>query len=171
MSTFLVVSIMADDRPGLVETLSRIVTEYNGNWLDSRMARMAGKFAGIIHIQSSTEQAEGLTHALESLNQKNWKIVVEACNHIAEDTKTADFTLSIVANDRPGIVKDVSQALAAKAINVLDFHTHCESAAMSAELLFKTKAHIQIPEDVDADELKETLEDISNDMMVDIQRR
>ena len=39
------------DRKGLVESLAAVVEELNGNWLESRLCRLQGQFAGIVSIE------------------------------------------------------------------------------------------------------------------------
>lgn len=169
MSSFLIISVMTNDRPGLVETLSTIIKNHNGNWLESRMAQLAGKFAGIVRVQVSNNHKEAMEADLLALRTQGWVISLEASE--AESTeKRAGAVLSIVGNDRPGIVKDVAQVLAAKSVNVLELNTQFESAAMSAEPLFKTQAQIEIPTSVDFDEVKDSLENLSNDLMVEISK-
>ena len=48
--TDLVLTLIGPDRPGLVEAVAEVVAAHGGNWLESRMARLAGKFAGILRI-------------------------------------------------------------------------------------------------------------------------
>lgn len=168
MSSFLIISIMADDRPGLVETLSSIVKEHQGNWLESRMSHLAGKFAGIVHVQVAESHKAALQDALVALRQENWQITVEQGQGAQQDNRPC-AKLSIVGNDRPGIVKEVAKALAGLGVNVLELNTQFESAAMSAEPLFKTQADIQTPKNLELDEVRDALENLSNDLMVEIQ--
>ncbi len=169
MSSFLIISIMADDRPGLVETLSSIVNEHKGNWLESRLTHLAGKFAGIVHLQVGKSHVEALQNALQALQQDGWTINIERSQvQSTQATSPSQMQLSIVGNDRPGIVKEVSQVLAKLKVNVLDLTTHFESAAMTAEALFKTKARVQLPENLDEDDVRDKLEELSNDLMVEV---
>jgi len=160
---------MADDRPGLVETLSSIISEHQGNWLESRLSHLAGKFAGIVHLQVSNSHVDALRQALEALQQQGWVINIEQSQvqEIATNNPT-QMQLNIVGNDRPGIVKEISQVLSTLQVNVLDLATHFESAAMSAEALFKTQARVQLPKQLDEDELRDKLENLSNDLMVEV---
>jgi len=160
---------MADDRPGLVETLSSIISEHQGNWLESRLTHLAGKFAGIVHLQVSKSHVQALQQALEALQQQGWVINIEQSQvqEIATNIPT-QMQLNIVGNDRPGIVKEISQVLSTLQVNVLDLATHFESAAMSAEALFKTQARVQLPKQLDEDELRDKLENLSNDLMVEV---
>jgi len=170
MSSFLIISIMADDRPGLIETLSSIITEHHGNWLESRMAHLAGKFAGIVRIQISDKQQDPLKQSLQALQAQGWNINIEQdAPQVEKIEQTTQVQLHIVGNDRPGIVKEVAQALACQGVNVLELATHFESAAMSAEALFKTQAKIQLPKQLDVDDVRDQLEKLSNDLMVEVQ--
>ena len=167
MSAFILISIMADDRPGLVETLSRIVKEHEGNWLESRMSHLAGKFAGLVQVQVSDTKKDGLEKALLALKSEGWVIALEESGgNLNRNDPCAK--LSIVGNDRPGIVKDVAQVLAKLDVNVLELNTQFQSAAMTAEALFKTQADIQTPESLDLDDVRDALENISNDLMVEV---
>jgi glycine cleavage system regulatory protein len=168
MSKFLVLTIIADDKPGIVETLSTTIADQGGNWLESRMSHMAGKFAGILRISIEAANTEKLQSALAALTTQGINVGIEVTAETGDSIATKDLTLNLVGNDRPGIVKEVSQALAKLGVNVLDLTTNCESAAMSADLLFKTEAHLRVPQGFDADELTDSLEAISNDLMVEI---
>ena len=46
----LVLTLIGPDRPGLVERVSDVVASHGGNWLESRMAHLAGQFAGKLDI-------------------------------------------------------------------------------------------------------------------------
>lgn len=167
MSSFFIISIMTDDRPGIVDTLSGLVKDHSGNWLESRMTHLAGKFAGIVKIQINESHITGLESALDELKSQGWVINTELSNPSIEDVN-ANAKVSIVGNDRPGIVKDVAQALSGLAVNVLELNTEFESAAMSAEPLFKTKARVHIPSSVEFDDVSDALEQLSNELMVEI---
>jgi len=163
----LIISFMADDRPGLVETLSSIVSEQQGNWLASRMSHLAGKFAGIVQVQVADQHADALSNNVQALEKDGWTISLEKTEPQAQAPQ-ACAKLSIVGNDRPGIVKEVSQALAKLHVNVLELNTQFESAAMTAEALFKTQAEISLPQGLELIEVSDELENLSNDLMVEI---
>jgi len=158
---------MTDDRPGIVDTLSGLVKDHSGNWLESRMTQLAGKFAGIVKIQITEANIPALESELDKLKSQGWVINTELSNPKSEDV-IANAKISIVGNDRPGIVKDVAQALSGLAVNVIELNTQFESAAMTAEPLFKTKARVHIPETIDFDDVRDALEQLSNELMVEI---
>jgi len=76
--------------------------------------------------------------------------------------------LEIVGQDRPGIVREISHALAGFGINVEALESERSSAAMSGETLFKAKARLSIPESCDTAQVRQRLEKIAADLIVEI---
>ena len=167
--TPLVLTVIGDDRPGLVEQLAAAISSHHGNWLESSMSHLSGKFAGIVCISVADTQLEPLKAALAAL--PGLRITAEAgAATIASEAKAAHrrLKLSLVGHDRIGIVREVSQVLARHAINVEELSTHTDSAPMSAEILFHASAELTAAATLDARALTSDLEQISNDLMVDI---
>lgn len=167
MSTSLVLTAIGDDRPGLVEAISRTVADHGGNWVESRMSRLGGKFAGILLVDVSTERREGLVHALQDLSTQGLRVQVEVSGK-HETPTLKPVRLELIGQDRPGIVRDVSRALSQRGVNVERLSTECISAPMSGEVLFKANAELLLPSGVTLDDLREGLETIANELMVDI---
>lgn len=171
MMTSLVLTIIGPDKPGLVGLLSRTIADHEGNWLESGMSRLGGKFAGILITQVPTEQADALTAALQALEGQGLKVTVERSEEAASAAPMQPMTLELVGHDKPGIVREISQALAARQINVERLSTELTSGSMSAEELFKAEAELLAPTEMDPDELQQALEAIASDLMVDITLR
>ncbi|MEC8103623.1 MAG: ACT domain-containing protein [Pseudomonadota bacterium] len=168
MPDFLVLTVIADDKPGIVEQLSTVIADHGGNWLESRMAQMAGKFAGILRISIDGEQKSKLVAALSSLDSSGLQVRVETPAAEKDTLATHSLALSVVGNDRPGIVREVSQALARIGVNVLELSTQCEPAEMSAVPLFRSEISASIPDSLDHDDVREVLEALSDDLMVEL---
>ena len=97
---FLILTVIGPDRPGLVNALAAAVAGRGGSWLESRMARLAGQFAGIVRV----EAAAGLEDDLHALENQGLRIVVQPA--AAEPVAAGErLTLEVVGNDRPGIVR------------------------------------------------------------------
>ena len=166
MSASLVLTVIGDDRPGLVGELSAAISAHGGNWLESSMSHLAGKFAGIVRIDAPSENLAALRGALTAL--PHLKVTAEAAGGEAPTGRSRRLNLTLVGHDRIGIVREVSQVLAGRGVNVEELNTHTASAPMSAEILFHAQAELMAGEDLDVRELKADLERISNDLMVDI---
>jgi len=169
MSTSLVLTVIGTDQPGLVEALSEVVAEHGGSWQGSRMARLAGQFAGILEVRVAADRAAALEEALGELGPRGLRVVVEDASRVEVDVQLHhELRLELVGQDRPGIIREISSALAAIQVNVVELETECSSAPMSGELLFNARARLHHPRSRPVDELRETLEKIAGDLMVDI---
>jgi glycine cleavage system regulatory protein len=168
VSTFLVLTVSGPDQPGLVETLSQAVADHQGSWLESRMARLSGHFAGVLRVSVPEEQVGALTQALESLEPEGLRVSVARSELEPPTTDVRKLRLEILGSDRPGIVRDISQALADRSINVDELRTEIMSAPMSGELLFLANAEILIPMDLDLELLRKDLEALAHELMVDV---
>ncbi len=165
MSVSLVLTVIGDDRPGLVGQLSAAISKHSGNWLESSMSHLAGKFAGIVCVAIDDSHLDALKSELASL--PGLRITAEV-SESAEAPASRRLTLALVGHDRIGIVREVSQVLARHAVNVEELSTHTASAPMSAEILFHATAELTASPALDARALIRDLEQISNDLMVDI---
>ncbi|WIM06301.1 MAG: hypothetical protein OHM77_03130 [Candidatus Nitricoxidivorans perseverans] len=164
--TFLILTVIGDDRPGLVGELSAAISAHQGNWLESSMAHLAGKFAGIVRVAVPAAQAGALKAALANLS--GLKVTAESAAKEKSAGAGRRLKLALVGHDRIGIVREVSQVLARHAVNVEELATHTSSAPMSAEVLFHASADLLADPSLDVGALTAELEKISNDLMVDI---
>jgi glycine cleavage system regulatory protein len=172
-----IMTVIGADRPGLVETLAARVAEQGGNWLESRMSHLGGQFAGILRVQISPEKADALEASLRELEGEGLTVAValgtseagaEADGPEGTGGEMALAILELMGQDRPGIVRKVMQALAARGVNVEELETECVSAPMSGEPLFKARARLRVPAEFSLDDLRQELERMAADMMVDV---
>ncbi len=163
----LVVTVIGKDRPGLVESVSAAIEAQGGSWVESRMSRLAGQFAGILRASVPEAGVEPLSKALEALRSDGLRVVVErGVEDAVEDGHV--ILLDLIGSDRPGIVHKISEALAARGVNVDELNTECDGAPWSGDTLFKATAKLRVPKSLDLDQLREGLEAIAGDLMVDI---
>ncbi|MBT3529464.1 MAG: glycine cleavage system protein R [Gammaproteobacteria bacterium] len=167
MTSNLVLTVIGDDKPGLVEALSVAIANNSGNWLESSMAQLAGKFAGILRVSVPESRADSLISDLNGLSD-HLKVVVEKAVENGEEGRSQTAELSLVGNDRPGIIREISKTLSLMSVNVEQLTTECEPAPMSSDLLFKAKASLNIPADTQIEELQSRLEQLADDLIVEI---
>jgi methionyl-tRNA formyltransferase len=168
MTTSLVVTAIGPDRPGIVKELSDVAQHFGANWAGSRMANLAGQFAGMVHFEVPDERAADLEKALSALESHQLRIVIARSLATAAPARRRVW-LELVGHDRPGIVRDLSASLAQRAVSIEELETHVASAAMSGEHLFKVKALLAVPAELDNAELQRALESLANEMMVDLE--
>lgn len=165
----LVFTIIGNDRPGLVERIARIVNEHEANWLGSRMSQLGGKFAGMIQVEGEKAHLDELKIALRSLDEVGLSVTVEEGEDVADQKEARTITVTMLGLDRPGIVREVSQALAAHELNVLDLKTDITQAAMTGRPMFNGAAIVECADNQDLSDLADSLEKISQALSVDIE--
>ncbi len=165
----LVLTVIGDDRAGLVDALAGPIAAHGGNWDRSHMARLAGKFAGIVVVTVPDERAGELTAELGTLAAQGLLDVTVAIA-AADGPLVHDkfLALHLIGQDRPGIVREIASALAKRNVSIEELETSASSAPMSGEFLFEATATLRVPADSDPDDLRSTLEGIANELMVDL---
>jgi glycine cleavage system regulatory protein len=168
--TDIVLTLIGPDRPGLVEAVAGIITAHGGNWLESRMTHLAGKFAGILRAELPPDRADAALRALAGLEARGLRVVAEAAPRAGEaDAPPARaMELDLVGLDRPGIVREIAQLLAASGVNVEELTTDRRSAPMSAEMLFEAHARVHVPAGTDVAALRAALERVASDLVVEV---
>jgi glycine cleavage system regulatory protein len=167
MRASLVLTIIGADRPGIVEQLSDQVLAVGGNWEESRMARLAGKFAGLLRVSVDAAQADRLAGSLRALSSGDLTVVVERSADV-DAGRFVSLTLEIVGSDRPGIVRDISRVLAQQGVNIEELETEIASAAMSGETIFRARARVRLPEGRSVGDIRDILEALAGNLMVDL---
>jgi glycine cleavage system regulatory protein len=168
MTVSLVVTVIGPDRPGIVNKLSHAARRFDANWAGSRMASLAGQFAGIVHFEVADAKADALAGALRELEASGLQVVIARGLAPVAGGPVRRIKLSLVGNDRPGIVRELSGALARRGVSIEELHTAIESAPMSAEPLFRFDALVSVPTSVADDDLRRELEALANELMVDL---
>lgn len=160
----LILTVIGPDRPGLVRALSEAVAASGGSWLESRMARLAGQFAGIVMVDAP----DSLIEDLRALESQGLRIVVQG-GVPESDKPQAELLLlvDVVGNDRPGIVRDVAQILAANGVNIEELTTGVASGSFSGGTLFRASALLRAPNAAAMEAVRSGLEQLGNDLMVD----
>jgi glycine cleavage system regulatory protein len=166
--TSLVLTVLGEDRPGLVESLAYIITAHEGNWLESRMAHLAGQFAGILWASVPDANVPALINALQGLASHGLQVMAaqSTTDEPARDSRW--LTLDLVGNDHLGIIRDLAHALAQRSINIDELQTECTSAPMTGGMLFKATARLRVPLKVTVTELQVALDQLAHDLAVDI---
>jgi glycine cleavage system regulatory protein len=165
----LVLTVLGRDKPGLVEAVASVVADEGANWLESRMAHLAGQFAGILHVEVEREHAASLVTALEGLGQLGLESIVHTEPIPASSQEEPTMRLDLVGQDRPGIVREISKVLATHCVNVERFQSEQSRAAGTGQTLFRASAQLRLPPGTEENSLRHALEQVAADMMVDLE--
>ncbi len=164
--TQLVLTVVGDDRAGLVRSLADIVGENGGNWETSRLAELAGTFAGIVLVSVPDARADELKRALQRLDGL-LRITVHGGTASSEPAGRR-FTFSVLGDDRPGIVRDITGILGRHGITIDLFSSRTREAPMAGGMLFEATVTARAHEESDAAAAVADLERLASEIQVDL---
>lgn len=164
MMATLVITVIGDDRLGIVEDLSRLVREAGGNWLNANLGRLAGKFAGIIEVELPAAAVAPLQQQLTNL--AGLQISCHQGDNASSD-HSQPLQLRVTGNDRPGIVAEITAVLRSGGANILQLESRRDSAPNWGSPLFVLELTVAPSVDTSAAALIEQLEAVADDLMVD----
>src|SRR4051794_1725700 len=166
MATF-TLTCVGDDRSGLVSAISAPISAHGASWERSQMARLAGKFAGVLLLEVPDDGAEALVADLTALEEIGLRVLLERTDQPPAQP-TARLHLDLIGADHPGIVAEISGALAAYRIGIEELSTDVRDAPMAGGRLFEAQAVLDAPPETDVDGLRTTLEALADELMVEI---
>ncbi|WEK14357.1 MAG: amino acid-binding ACT protein [Candidatus Microbacterium phytovorans] len=164
--THLVLSVVGDDRTGLVSALADAVAAHGGNWERSELAELAGAFAGIVLVSVPDARAAELTEALRGLDG-----LLRVTTHTgtpATSPSGRSLTFTVLGNDRPGIVRDVTTAISAHALSIDGFTSRTLEAPMAGGTLFEATVTVRMSEHADEAPVITALERLADEIQVDL---
>lgn len=167
-TTSLIVSIVGPDRPGIVSLLSDRAQRFGANWAASRMTRLAGEFAGMVHLEVPCENADALASALRGLGSNGLQVVIARSDGADQPRSLRGVELELVGEDRVGIVSALTKMLAERGISIENIHTEVVRSGISGKQTFRIGAHLLVPATLSVDELRQELGTLAGKMMVDI---
>ena len=166
MKSRVILSAAGSDRPGLTRALAEAVLAAGGNWLESHLSRLGGKYVGSVLVEIDAEELPGFEQAIRGVDAVGLQVALVPAGEEPQ-SGGAMLSLELVGQDRPGIVREVTGVLAELDVNIEDFATRTENGAWSGERLFRANARLSIPAGVTSDEVQTALEAISGEIMVD----
>lgn len=166
MREMFVVTLQGTDRKGLVEAVARQIAAVDGNWEESKMARLAGQFAGILLVTIEPAGADKLVAALRALDGLH--VTLQPVVAPAPIAACTTVLLEVTGADRPGIMRDVCGVLVEAHANIEELDSEIASAPMSGEQMFTARAHLKLPVGADVHALRSRLEAIPGELMVDL---
>jgi glycine cleavage system regulatory protein len=164
----LVVTLIGADRPGIVSLLSDRAQRFGANWAASRLSRLAGEFAGMIHFEVPRANADALAAALQALESTGLKLVIARSDASEAPAGLRGVELELVGDDQVGIVSKLTRILAESGVSIEHMHSEIVGASAAAAKTFKVAAHLLVPNALSSDELRRRLEPVASEMMVDI---
>ena len=163
-----ILTVGGPDRPGLISLLSEQVARHGGSWMESRLAHLAGQFTGIVLVSVPESEIDALGRAFAPASSDGLRVALHRAPAAGAPAQPA-LSLSLVCQDRPGIIRDITRVLATAHVNIDELSTDVHSGSFSGEAMFHADARLCLPVGLDVEDLRRDLERLSNDLMVDIQ--
>lgn len=167
MAQLVILTVVGSDRPGLTRAIADAVFAAGGNWLESHLARLGGKYVGSVLVELSGDRLDELEAAARAIDAVGLTVAIVPAADDAAPAEGQPLCIEIVGQDRPGIVREVTTVLAGLDVNIEDFTTAIEGSAWSGAPLFRAKAKLLVPGKLSTDQVRDALERISAEIMVD----
>ena len=164
MRSSLILTLSGADRPGLVEALAEVVRAQGGNWEESRMSRLAGQFAGVVHVTVPSEKLDALAAAVRNVEG----LTVSLHHGEAAPVSGESYELELIGADSEGIVSRISAALATVGVSIEELWTGREEAPHAGGMIFRARATLRAPSSEVMDSVRDKIEKIAAEVMVEI---
>ncbi|MFN2099080.1 glycine cleavage system protein R [Altererythrobacter sp. MF3-039] len=164
--TRLVLTVTGNDRPGLTSALADAIVAVGGNWQEGHFSRLGGLYVGSVLVELEASKVGDLEAAAGKLDIADLRVVTNAAREV-DPVAGQPFLFELVGSDRPGIISQVTGALARLGANIESLSSHEESAAWGGEKLFRAEVLATLPDGVAPEDAQDALEAISGEIMVD----
>jgi glycine cleavage system regulatory protein len=163
----MVLSVLGSDRPGLTKALAAAVLSAEGNWLESRLSRLGGLYVGSVLVELPADSVDRLRAAVGAVDAHGLEVRIAPAIDAPSGAAGEALDFSLVGQDRPGIVSQVTAALSGLSANIETFESWVDAEPHSGMPLFHMEARLRLPPDIEAAAVQAALEAISAEIMVD----
>lgn len=162
----MVLTVIGRDKSGLINQISECVEACSGNWLRSSFCHLGGQFAGFVEVALPQDQHNELIRKCHAIANLQITLVPATESDVSYEKPIA---LCVTGNDRTGIVRDITTTLNTFNVNIQEMQTQCNSAPNWGSPLFTANLILMCDPSVDATELKNAIEELADDLMVEIE--
>jgi glycine cleavage system transcriptional repressor len=166
----IVLTLTGLDRVGIVDTVTEVLTKYDGNVETSRMARLGGEFAMLMLVSMPEDQLELFKDGVESLQKQGLQVATRLTDqsHGQKYSGWLPYQIEVHGADHEGIVHKVAHYLTEHGINIEAMDTGIVPAPMSGTLFFSMNAIVLVPPSMPSKEWQTDLDDLADNLNVEI---
>ena len=172
--TFLVLSALGPDRPGLVAEVTDYLTERGVNVEDSRMAVLGGDFGILVLVSGAPERVARVERDHDVLSDKTGLSVRRRRTKSPEEHRRAAVIPCVVtaeAIDQEGIVRAVARALHKVGVNIVSLETTAYEAPVTGSPLFRLEARVDVPQATGVARVRKAMDEVALAENLDIDVR
>ena len=168
MSKNLVISALGNDKPGIVNELSKAVLDQGGNITESRMTVLGGEFAMMLLVTGSQDCIDNIISTLDKTGEKlNLTLIAKETNSQDSNQKRLPYQITVVSMDHPGIVHNISDFLSSRNLNIEEIETNTYPAAHTGTPMFSLDMIISVPADSSVRTLRDEFLVFCDDLNLD----
>ncbi len=168
MSNYLVISAVGEDRPGLVDRISRCILDHEGSIADSRMTVLGGEFAIILLVSGNWNSIARLETALPALGEELGMVITTRRTASRETARDLlPYAVDVVALDNPGIVHRLANFFSRRSINIQDLATSSYAAPHTGTPMFAVHMTVDVPASTHIASLREEFMDFCDQLNLD----
>ncbi len=164
----LVLSALGEDRPGIINELSRCVLNNGCNISDSRMTVLGGEFAILLLIDGNWNTIAKLEDQVAGLEERlGLSITTRRTARKATRKDLLPYGVDVVSLDQPGIVYNLAGFFSKRQINIQEMATSSYAAAHTGTPMFSVHLTIDIPASLQISVLREEFMDFCDQLNLD----
>jgi len=168
METYLVVSALGEDRPGLVKELSATVMDSGCSIKDSRMVVLGSEFAAVMLLVGNWNAIAKVEHSLPRVASELGLVIHSRRTEPRPDTNDqVPYAVEVISIDHPGIVHDVADFFAHRDINIEDVYTSTYPAPHTGAPMFSLHMTVGLPTETAIAAVRGEFMDFCDDLNLD----
>jgi glycine cleavage system transcriptional repressor len=168
VKNYLVISALGEDRPSLVNELTRVILECDCSIADSRMTILGGEFAAILMIQGNWNTLAKLEVQLKKLEHPLAMTITAKRTELRKPrSNVLPYAVEVIAMDQPGIVHSLANFFSSRGITIEELVTRGYNAPHTGTPMFSVNMAIGIPATMHIAMLREEFMDFCDELNLD----
>ncbi|BEU02365.1 glycine cleavage system regulatory protein [Agarivorans sp. OAG1] len=163
MSDLFLVTATGEDKPGTLNRLADITHSHQGKWLSSRVVNLDGQVACIFKVQVPQKNTQALQQALLAVDDLH--LSINGCKP-AHLSQSESLSLVIDAEDRPGLINDITRLLVGHGVNVNKLECHRMSVPEAGGSVFTAELDLMVPDSENTAGIIAEIEGLQSQMVV-----
>jgi glycine cleavage system transcriptional repressor len=170
MRTNIVLTLTGTDRTGIVEEITKLLFDVDGNVETSRMARLGGEFAVLMLVSIPEEKLADMEKSIQSLISQGFKVTTTHTGQTYAETHTGwvPYRIEVIGADHEGIIHEIARILSQRRINIESMDTTTAPAPITGTPLFSMIALVAVPPELSGRNWEAALEEAGHRLQVDI---
>ena len=156
----IIITAIGVDKPGLVNKITSIINQNNGNIENSKMIKIEDQFAIIIDF-SCLENLDNMKSKLDLI--QDLKISYKVIKRLDVPSKSS-ATYLIKGADDQGIINTISNYFKDNNLNIVEIDTFTEAAPITGSPLFNMRVTIEYNHSTDLNKIRENLYEICSNL-------